>query len=177
MGCLSRVGAGSNYSRHPQVNSRALGLLLHPGAPVEIIRGRDGAVFQGLIGTRGADQDFVVREVELKRRAPGIDNLAFIIQVASAYRQNEDLLVGLTEQGLDDLLVVSDRVCPDELFVLLDTQDQVVAISVEFDDLLVHTLECPSFSHPEDTSCPKDPQHDHCYRNESFHILLRVRRL
>ena len=97
-----------------------------------------------------------MRKVELKGRAPRIHDLAFIVQLAAANGEDEDLFLGLTEEGFGDLGVVASGVTAHEFPVLLNTKDEVVAIEVELGDLFVCAAQCLTFGHgrghPQDTA-------------------------
>src|SRR5262249_58287523 len=93
-----------------------------------------------------------MRKVKLQGTAPGVDNFAFIVEVTAADGQDQNLLVGLTQQRLNDLLVVAYGIGPNKFLVLLDAKDEVIAVGVELGDLFVGFLQCPTFSHPQDTT-------------------------
>ena len=128
----------------------------------------------GFIGAGRADHDFVVREVKLERRAPGIEDFPFIVYITPPNGEDKDLFLGLAEQSLGYVDIVAGGIGANKFSKLLDPEDQVIAIGVEFRDFRVQALRretCPTFSHPQDTG---DNYRNQNYGQAFFHSVISL---
>src|SRR5689334_14112958 len=108
--------------------------LLGVGA-MQVVRARETAVFPDPVRAGRPDHDGIMREVELDRRAPGIDDLALVVFLCAGGGVDDHLAaLSLTGEGLRYFRRGSRRIMLEELLVLLEPLDQAVRVGLEFGD-------------------------------------------
>src|SRR5260370_32581997 len=112
-----------------------------------------------------------MREIELDRSSPWIQNFALVADGRPAHRQNQDLFIRLPQQRFCNLNIVPGWITTGKLLELLDAENQVIRIRVESRKFLVDPLACPTFSHPQDTA---DSDQNQYYGQGLLHIAMLV---